>query len=481
MLAKDAPWWAGERGNLPHAEGDNRPAYQDYKPTGANANNWQQPNPTRFPSQQGGQPQAASSKAPDMSAYSQTAPSSGSQSPYARYGVPPIQGPSGGWTPPQGARQNDLSGQVPSNQIWGQAYNQASDQFGGNTQAQSWTMPGSFASQGYNPTTGQYGQPTSGPSWDGNMAYNAIDQRPGPIQASATGVDGSPMQWQDAMTQREAFVGNLSDRLNQYSGGQLTGQPTFDPGQILNQANDQLASGTFYNPFGQQNPDVQRAMGGASQFATGSEWQNPFGNNPQANNPRPSFGGQPPVINTSGQNSPQARSASSAALPHYVSPPSFNLNPSGVPAYANPPSPAPRYVTPGTAQPRPAPSQGTRYNPSAPQPSMPPVSPAKSESRSQPPAPSPQANAPLRGPLPMDLQEMVALNELRSSGQDTPANRAGVRQLFQAQRDAKANPSKYPPGGRTAPNPPVSAGAAPQPATGRGRYTRRAMPWRASR
>jgi hypothetical protein len=195
-------------------------------------------------------------------------------------------------TPPKGAQQNDLSGQVPSNQIWAQAYNQASKQYGGNTQAQSFTMPGTFTSQGYNPTTGQYGQMTGGQSNAGNMAYNAIDQRPGPIQASATGVDGSPMPWQDTLRQGEAFVGNLSQRLGQYSSGQLTGPVTFDQGQLMQQANDQLANGSFYNPFSQQNamqnPDVQRAMGNATQYMQGN-FQNPFGNSPAANTPRPSL------------------------------------------------------------------------------------------------------------------------------------------------------------------------------------------------
>lgn len=221
--------------------------------------------------------QPSPSKAPDMSVYAQPA--------YNSSNVPR--------TPPKGAQQNDLSGQVPSNQIWAQAYNQASKQYGGNTQAQSFTMPGTFTSQGYNPTTGQYGQMTGGQSNAGNMAYNAIDQRPGPIQASATGVDGSQMPWQDTLRQGEAFVGNLSQRLGQYSSGQLTGPVTFDQGQLMQQANDQLANGSFYNPFSQQNamqnPDVQRAMGNATQYMQG-DFQNPFG--PQANVPQPSFNQQ---------------------------------------------------------------------------------------------------------------------------------------------------------------------------------------------
>jgi hypothetical protein len=97
------------------------------------------------------------------------------------------------------------------------------------------------------------------------------------------------MSFQDTMSQREAFAGNLSQRLGQYSGGQLTGPVTFDPVELKSQANNQLANGTFYNPFGQQNPDVQRAMGNANQYMQG-DFQNPFGQ--QANVPQPSFSQQ---------------------------------------------------------------------------------------------------------------------------------------------------------------------------------------------
>ena len=214
----------------------------------------------------------ASPKAPDMSAYAQ--PSGG----YNASNVPR--------TAPEGARANNLSGQVPSNQIWAQAYNQAAKQYGGNTQAQSWTMPGSYTSQSYNPTTGQYGQPTGGQSFDGNMAYNAIDSRPSPITSTATGVGGVQMPWQDTMAQREAFAGNLSQRLGQYNAGQLTGPVTFDQNQLLSQANDQLANGTFYNPFSQQNPEVKQAMGNATQYMQG-DFQNPFGQ--KNNNQQPSW------------------------------------------------------------------------------------------------------------------------------------------------------------------------------------------------
>ena len=262
------------------------------------------------------QQQASPYKAPDMSAYAQ--PSGG----YNAYNVPR--------TAPKGAQQNDLSGNVPSNQIFAQAYNQASKQYGGNTQAQSFTMPGSFTSQGYNPTTGQYGPMTGGQSFGGNMAYNAINNRPSPVQANATGIGGNPMQWQDAMAQREAFAGNLSQRLNQYAGGQLTGPVTFDQGQLMQQANDQLAKGAFSNPFAQpqmagnfsqqipygdstfqgygaQNPDVQRAMGNATQYAQGN-FQNPFGNSPQANNPQPSWDQRSYDPSAPQQSDPKSRS-----------------------------------------------------------------------------------------------------------------------------------------------------------------------------
>jgi hypothetical protein len=211
-------------------------------------------------------------------------------------------------TPPKGARSNDLSGQVPANQMWAQAYNQGAQQFGGNARAQSWTMPGSYSTQSFNPSTGQFSKPTGGQSWDGNMAYNAIDSRPGPITAQATGVGGNQLPWQDALRQREAFVGNLLSRLNEYTSGQRTGPVTFDRSQLLSQADDQLAKGTFFNPFSAPQPApsappvtqqaaprrydtaVQGAMDNATQFMRGTQWQNPFGNSWQANNPLPTWG-----------------------------------------------------------------------------------------------------------------------------------------------------------------------------------------------
>ena len=217
------------------------------------------------------QQQASPYKAPDMSAYAQ--PSGG----YNAYNVPR--------SAPQGARSNDLSGSVPSNQVWGQAYNQVAGQYGV-PGATSFTMPGSFTSQSYNPMTGQYGPMSGGQSFDGNMAYNAINNRPSPVSARATGLGGNVMPFQDSLAQREAFVGNLSQRLGQYSGGQLSGPVTFDPRQLMSQADDQLANGAFYNPFSLQNPDVQRAMGNANQYMQG-DFDNPFGQ--QSSVPQPSF------------------------------------------------------------------------------------------------------------------------------------------------------------------------------------------------
>lgn len=274
MLAADAPWWAGEFGNLPHAAGDTRPAFgPGNKPTGANASNY-------------GQPAYTATKAPDMSAYKNAV-----------------------FTPPQGAKANDLSGQVPANQMWAQAYNQAAKQYGGNTQAQSWTMPGSFSSQSFDPATFTYGKPKTGTSWDGNLAYQTIDNRPGPVTATTTGMGGTQMPWQDAFAQRDAFTGNLIGRLNQYNGGQLTGAPTFDTKQLLTQANDQLKEGTWFNPFmptitqttspqptqtsqtyTTSNPDVAAVLNQASPFFSGTRWQNPFGS--AANIPPPSLGEQ---------------------------------------------------------------------------------------------------------------------------------------------------------------------------------------------
>lgn len=205
-------------------------------------------------------------------------------------------------TPPKGARVNDLSGQVPSNQIWAQAYNQASKQQGGSSQAQSWTMPGSYSSQSFNPSTGIYSKPTAGESWSGNWAYSPMDSRPGPVTAQATGVGGNQMNWQDSLRQRDAFVGNLVNRLNQYSSGQRTGRPTFDMQQLLSQADKQIAEGTWQNPFAAPAtqppaamppmssfpPEVQQAVQSAAPFVN-TQWQNPFGNSPEANTPRPAW------------------------------------------------------------------------------------------------------------------------------------------------------------------------------------------------
>lgn len=287
----------------------------------------------------------APSKAPDMSAYN-------------------IR------TPPQGAKMNDLSGQVPSNQIWGQAYNQASNQYGGNTQARSWTMPGSYSSQSFNPATGKASEPTGGESWDGNMAYYAIDQRPGPIQASAVGVGGDQMPWQDSLAQREAFVGNLSQRLGQYSGGQVSGPVTFDSAQLLGQANDQLSNGTFYNPFSQQNPEVQKAISGAGQYATGTQWQNPFGQQASIETPAWGVGGQPPVRNFSEQAPASQQTISKPAAYQEESP---RPSPMFFDPYGRSDNPQAWLFSPaGRAQPKQTPSTGTPYNPQAERQALPP-------------------------------------------------------------------------------------------------------------
>jgi len=197
-------------------------------------------------------------------------------------------------------RQNDLSGRVPSNQVYAQAYNQASEQVGSPTRATSYTMPGTATSRSYNPMTGQYSAPQSRQSFDGNMAYNAIDDRPGPIQARATGIGGAPMPWQDALSQREAFAGGLVERLSQYQSGAASGRPDINPGQLLTQANERLANGSFINPFRSPipaatnlqepvrydtqppstdpyNSDVAMAVRQATPYTQGTQWQNPFG------------------------------------------------------------------------------------------------------------------------------------------------------------------------------------------------------------
>jgi hypothetical protein len=283
------------------------------------------------------QQQSSPYKAPDMSAYAQ--PSGG----YSAYNVPR--------SAPSGAQSNDLSGSVPSNQVWGQAYNQAASQYGV-PGATSFTMPGSFTSQSFNPTTGQYGPMSGGQSFDGNMAYNAIDSRPSPVSARATGLGGNAMPFQDSLAQREAFAGNLSQRLGQYSGGQLSGPVTFDPGQMMSQANDQLSNGAFYNPFSQQNPDVRRAMGNSSQYVQGN-FQNPFGS--QANVQQPSW--------------VQQSYAQPAEAP--AAPPPRLQGLYGDGPLASRGDPTIRRVRPSAARPIEPPSQGTPYNPQAEDPGMP--------------------------------------------------------------------------------------------------------------
>ncbi len=433
--------------------------------------------------------------------------------------------------PPTGARSNDLSGQVPANQVYAQAYNQASEQVGSPNRATSYTMPGTRTSRSLNPATGQYSEPQTQQSFDGNMAYNAIDNRPGPIQSRATGIDGSAMPWQDALSQREAFTGGLVERLGQYQSGAQTGRPDINPGQLLNQANERLADGSFSNPFSQaavsqrapqspqsagnfsqpvaygdstfqgygagQNPDVQRAMGNANQYMQGN-FQNPFGDSQQANNPmpswdQPSYDPQPPRVAANGpgaaQPTPPQRPAgpwTSEGIRAYDDP----RNPTR-PTQATPQSPSAGAVSPGAAQPRPEQSQGTPYNPSAPRQQLPPApDPIQSELnnkkkaaeyRAQNNITTPRAAGAPKQPAKRSFTDMVpfadydpvtgqiftqdtpaqlaekrmmeqeqkAQNDLYDNGTDTPENAAAMKAYFQVQRWAKANPGKAPPASLT--------------------------------
>lgn len=265
----------------------------------------------QYGSQGNAQAQSSPFRTPDMSLYAQP------QGGYNAYNVPR--------TPPQGARVNDLSGSVPSNLIYGQAYNQAAQQYNAGNTATSFTMPGTYVSQSYDPTTGSYTMPTGGESWAGNMAYNPIDNRPSPVTAYSTFAGGQPMPFQQALNQRMAFAGNLSNRLNQYAGGQLSGPVTVDQQALLRQANQQLANGSFVNPFAAQQPDarpftespyaqnpgnfspaVHQAMTNATQYMQGSQpWDNPFGN--AYNNQKPSWGQQSysPVVGRTEAEHPQ--------------------------------------------------------------------------------------------------------------------------------------------------------------------------------
>jgi hypothetical protein len=250
---------------------------------------------------------------------------------------------------------------VPANQVFAQAYGQA----GGTAPVQSYTMPGMASSRSFNPLTGQYSAQQVSPSWDGNMAYNAMDDRPGPIVAQATGVDGRAAPWQDTFRQREAFVGNLSERLNQYSGGQAAGPKTYDFPQIMQQAEGQLERGEFVNPFNPASQDVQRTMSAANPYMTGTQWQNPFGNSPQANNPRPTWNQQsydpaataaPPSPSPSAPARTNARNTSSQYGPD--GPRMAVETDEMIPPHLRP-------SAPGQARPVTSVSVGTAYNPRA--------------------------------------------------------------------------------------------------------------------
>lgn len=150
-----------------------------------------------------------------------------------------------------GARQNDLtSSNLPFN-LWGPAATNAANRAMGNSsQIQSWTLPG--YSQSFDGLTGQpRSQPTA--SWEGNKAYEAPDQRPGPVNWQTTDWTGKTYDgqqgWQQLAGTRDAFAGGLIQRLGQYQSGQQTGQPTFDFQRVLGQANDALQNNAWRNPF----------------------------------------------------------------------------------------------------------------------------------------------------------------------------------------------------------------------------------------
>jgi hypothetical protein len=174
---------------------------------------------------QASQPKPGVSRSPNMSAYS--------------------------FTPPRGARQNDLSaGNLPYNLWQPAAANAANRAFGNSNQIQSYTMPGTM--QSFNGLTGQARSKQS-PSWDGNNAYMPVSQRAGPVYWNMTGWDGrqgsGQQGWQQLANQRDAFAGGLIQRLGEYQSGQQSGRPTFDFQAILNQANESLKNNTWQNPF----------------------------------------------------------------------------------------------------------------------------------------------------------------------------------------------------------------------------------------
>lgn len=213
MLAHDAPWWAGEMGNLPHAPGDNRPAYLDGRPTGANASNWM----NQGPSQPG-------------------LPAGGGQM---------IEPPD--WFAPGGG------GGVPLKPGMAQP---SQDSYGTATgYGKTHISPGLI-----DPNAGLVhyagdGRPRFAPGQiDPNVANNPYANRPPPFQQTTQNLDGTQSEMPNNQ-QRDAFISQINNQLGQMQNQSWQqpgmGAPQFNFPQMLGQAGEMAQQG-WQNPFAAQ-------------------------------------------------------------------------------------------------------------------------------------------------------------------------------------------------------------------------------------
>lgn len=213
MLAKDAPWWMGEWGNLSHDPNDRRPAYADNKPTGANASNYSgsQAQPTSAQESASPRPPA---QAIDMSSYApgraQPTQTQSTGTPYAT---------KASFSPPPSFYQQ------PSVTVQNPGY-------------------------GVSPS----GQPFGNPLNLGNYANNASAQRPQPFAMTATGLGGQQLDsLNQAMNQRAAALAQILDQGKLYklagATNQNIGPPQYNMNDIIGNANSMVSAG-WQNPLG---------------------------------------------------------------------------------------------------------------------------------------------------------------------------------------------------------------------------------------
>ena len=230
VLAADAPWWAGELGNLPHNPADNRPAYGPTgTATGANAGNFQPSQqsrgytePTAQNGWQGGQIIDDRGMAPQYPPQTQYSPS------FLDAYQPP-------------AANRPMSGQngIPSDAIFRQPAN-----------TQTYTTPSFTYSPGGTP---QYGG-------QGNVANDPYGKPP-PFVSTMTDMFGNPTTADQFYPQQDAFIAQLLERMGQIQGGTWLGQgpppqdfgrrPDMNFGAMWNQGGQMVQDG-WRNPFSAQ-------------------------------------------------------------------------------------------------------------------------------------------------------------------------------------------------------------------------------------